>query len=230
MIWFTPYDIWLIPAIILTFVAQGMVSSAYKKYGQIQNQKGYTGAMVARSILDRNGLNNVKIERISGNLTDHYDPRSNVIRLSDGVHDSSSIAAVGIAAHEVGHAIQHESGYAPIKLRNAILPSVQISSRLAMPIILVGLLLGGNYYLAMTGIFLYCAVVVFQIITLPVEFNASRRAVEAVYESAYLTPEETNGAKKVLRAAALTYLAAAFAAIMQLLRLLSIVNGGRRRR
>lgn len=230
MIWFTPYDIWLIPALILSFVAQAMVSSAYKKYSQIQNHKGMTGAMVARSILDRNGLNNVKIERISGNLTDHYDPRSNIVRLSDGVHDSSSIAAVGIAAHEVGHAIQHETGYAPIKLRNAILPAVQISSKFAVPIILIGLVFGRNYNLAMVGIILYCAVVVFQIITLPVEFNASRRAIETIYDCAYLTPEETNGAKKVLRAAALTYLAAAFAAIMQLLRLLSIVNGGRRRR
>lgn len=230
MIWFTPYDIWLIPAIILTFIAQMLVMSAYKKYGKIQNIKGITGAMVARSMLDRNGLKNVRIERVLGNLTDHYDPRSNVVRLSEGVHDSATIAAVGIAAHEVGHAIQHETGYAPIKVRNAILPAVQFSSKLAMPIILIGFFLMRSYELAIIGIILYCAVVVFQIVTLPVEFNASRRAIETVYEVGYLSQEETRGAKKVLRAAALTYIAAAFASLLQLLRLLSIVNGGKRRR
>lgn len=230
MIWFTPYDIWLIPAIILSFAAQVFINSTYNKYAKIQNARGLTGAKAARSILDRNGLYGVGVERVPGNLTDHYDPRANVVRLSDGVYDSDSIAAVGIAAHEAGHAIQHENAYAPIKARNAILPVVQISSRLAMPLIIIGLLFGGNYQLAMAGIILYCAVVAFQIITLPVEFNASRRAIETVYDGGYLSAEETDGAKRVLRAAAFTYVAAAFVAILQLLRLLAIVNGGRRRR
>ncbi len=225
---YDPTYIILLPAILLALYAQTRVKSTYAKYAKVGNHRGMTGADAARMILNRNGLSDVRIERTPGNLTDHYDPRTNVVRLSEGVYDSASIAAVGIAAHEVGHAIQHNKGYVPIKLRNTVLPVAQIGSTLALPLIILGIIISSFQMLIPIGILMYTAVVAFQLITLPVEFNASRRAVNTVYELGCLSEEETKGAKKVLSAAALTYVAAAASAILQLLRLVLIAGGSRR--
>lgn len=228
MFWYDPTYIILIPAILLALYAQTKVQTTYNKFSKVGNHRGMTGAEAARMILNRNGLQEVRIERTSGHLSDHYDPRTNVIRLSDGVYNSASIAAVGIAAHEVGHAIQHNTGYVPIKLRNTVLPVAQIGSFLALPLVIIGIIMSSFNALVPAGIILYSAVVAFQVITLPVELNASRRAVQTVYELGALNEEETKGAKKVLTAAALTYVAAAASAVLQLLRLLLIANGSRR--
>lgn len=229
MFYYDPTYILLLPAILLALYAQTKVNSAYAKYSKKSNRRGLTGAEVARRILDRNGLSDVRIERISGNLTDHYDPRSNVVRLSDSVHDSASIAAVGVAAHEVGHAVQHNTGYIPIRLRNTVLPAAQIGSTVALPLVIIGIIFSAFQVLVPIGIVLYAAVVLFQLVTLPVELNASRRALSTVYEIGFLDAEETEGAKKVLSAAALTYIAAAASAVLQLLRLVLIAgrNGDR---
>ena len=226
--YYDPTYIILLPAILLAVFAQSRVQSTYQKFSKVGNHRGMTGADAARMILNRNGLNNVKIERVSGNLTDHYDPRTNVVRLSEGVYDSASISAVGIAAHEVGHAIQHNTGYVPIKLRNTVLPAAQLGSALAIPLIILGIIISSFSVLIPVGIILYAAVVLFQLVTLPVELNASRRAVTTVYELGCLSEEETKGAKKVLSAAALTYVAAAASAILQLLRLVLLAGGSRR--
>ncbi|MBE7025629.1 MAG: zinc metallopeptidase [Ruminococcaceae bacterium] len=229
MFYYDPTYILLLSAILLALFAQTKVKSAYSKFSQVSNHRGMTGAEVARRILDRNGLQDVKIERIGGNLTDHYDPRSNVVRLSEGVHDSASIAAVGVAAHEVGHAVQHNTGYMAIRLRNAVLPAAQIGSTIALPLVIIGIIFSAFKTLIPIGIVLYTAVVLFQLVTLPVELNASRRALTTVYEIGFLDAEETDGAKKVLSAAALTYVAAAASAVLQLLRLLLLAgrNGDR---
>ncbi|MBQ7032335.1 MAG: zinc metallopeptidase [Clostridia bacterium] len=222
--YYDPTYLIVLPAILLAFYAQFKVQSTYTKFSQVQNRRGMTGAEVARRILDRNGLQHVRVERVSGNLTDHYDPRADVVRLSDSVYNSATIAAVGIAAHEVGHAVQHSSGYTPIKLRNTVLPVAQIGSTLAFPLVLLGFIFSGFEVLIPVGIVLYAAVVAFQLVTLPVELNASRRALNTVYEIGFLDGEETKGAKKVLSAAALTYIAAATSAILQLLRLLLLAG------
>ena len=214
----------VLPAIILAAVAQAMVSSNFNKYSKVKNVRNITGAQAAMRILDNCGLSNVRIERTNGNLTDHYDPRENVIRLSDSVFDSSSVAAVGVAAHEAGHAIQYGKGYFPIKVRNAILPVAQFSSTAAIWIILLGFVFSSVWFLVPLGIILFSATVLFQLITLPVEFNASARALSIIGSMDILSPEENIGAKKVLRAAALTYLAAALSAVLQLLRLVLIAN------
>lgn len=224
------YYIILLPAIIFALIAQVMVKSTFKKYSTVSNQHGYTAADVARRILDDNGLNYIPIEHIAGELTDHYDPTANVIRLSDAVYGSSSVAAIGVAAHEVGHAIQHAEGYTPIKVRQAIIPITQIGSKLAVPLILVGMIISALDFLIPLGIFLYAGVVLFQAVTLPVEFNASGRALRTLDENLILYKDEVGQAKKVLSAAAMTYVAAMFSAIMSLLRLILIANGGRRRR
>jgi len=222
--YYDPTYLIVLPAILLAFYAQFKVQSTYTKFSQVQNRRGMTGAEVARRILDRNGLQHVRVERVSGNLTDHYDPRADVVRLSDGVYNSATIAAVGVAAHEAGHAVQHSSGYTPIKLRNTVLPVAQIGSTLAFPLVLLGFIFSGFEVLIPVGIVLYAAVVAFQLVTLPVELNASRRALNTVYEIGFLDGEETKGAKKVLSAAALTYIAAATSAILQLLRLLLLAG------
>lgn len=229
MFYYDPTYILLLPAILLALYAQTKVKSAYAKYSKKANRRGLSGAEVARRILDRNGLSGVRIERIAGNLTDHYDPRSNVVRLSESVHDSASIAAVGVAAHEVGHAVQHNTGYIPIRLRNTVLPAAQIGSTIALPLVVIGIIFSAFQVLVPIGIVLYAAVVLFQLVTLPVELNASRRALSTVYEIGFLDAEETEGAKKVLSAAALTYVAAAASAVLQLLRLVLIAgrNGDR---
>ena len=200
------------------------VSSTYKKFSKVNNSRGYTADEIARKILDDNGLSNVSIERISGNLTDHYDPRSNVVRLSDSVYGKTSVAAIGVAAHECGHAVQHAQGYAPMQIRSAVIPLTQIGSQLAYPLVLIGLIFSSMQFLVPIGIWLFVAVVFFQLITLPVEFNASSRALNTLENSAYLDREEVAQAKKVLVAAALTYVAALFTAIAQLIRLIGISN------
>lgn len=218
----------LIPAIIATLWAQSKVQNTYKRYSRVKSEKGYTGAQIARKILDDNGLNYVGIELAPGKgLSDHFDPRSNVVRLSNGVYYSSSLAAIGIASHEVGHAIQYSEEYAPIKIRNAIIPVTNFGSKAAMPLLLVGLIFSIPE-IAFIGVLAYSLAVIFQMITLPVEFNASKRAVGILDEHNYLSQEELRGSKKVLSAAAMTYLAAAFVALMQLIRILLIARGSRR--
>ncbi len=199
------------------------VNSAFRKYAQVASQRGMTGAQVADHILQSNGITNVKISAAAGQLTDHFDPRTNVVNLSESVYGQSSIAAVSVAAHECGHAIQHAQNYAPLKIRTAIVPVANIGSYISWPLIILGLVMGagGNIFLT-AGIILFSAVVLFQIVTLPVEFDASRRALKALESSYILTGEENKHAKKVLRAAALTYVAGAAAAILQLLRIILI--------
>lgn len=214
------YIMFVLPALILTLWAQFNVSSTYAKYGKIYSRRGMTAEQVARQILDRNGLYQVQIGRVSGNLTDHFNPKTNIVNLSDTTCNSTSVAAIGVAAHEVGHAIQHARGYLPIKLRNSIVPVVNLASQAAIPLFIIGLFLNSGMLMDV-GILFFSAAVLFQIITLPVEFNASRRAV-AILESDYiLEDEEVRGAKKVLGAAAMTYVAAAAMSLAQLLRLLS---------
>jgi Zn-dependent membrane protease YugP len=211
----------LIPAIIISFWAQSKISSTFDKYSRIRNTKGYTGADVARIILDANGLNYVPIEVIPGKLTDHYDPRNKVMRLSPDVFHSNSVAAIGVAAHESGHAIQHKEHYSPLEIRNFIVPAVNFSSNASWIILILGMFLG-NPYIIRFGIILFAAVVIFQLITLPVEFDASKRAIRILENRNILYAEELKGAKEVLDAAAMTYVAAALMAISQLIRLIGI--------
>ena len=225
--YFDPTILIVLPALIFTLWAQINVKSTFEKYKRIHTDSRISGYDAARRILDSNGLYDVKIERISGDLTDHYDPRSNVIRLSDSVHDSTSAAAVGVAAHEAGHAVQHSVGYFPIKVRQAIIPVTRIGSSLAMPLFLIGIILAATP-LMYAGIIFYALAVVFQLITLPVEFNASRRAMAALEGGGDLTKNELSASKKVLTAAALTYVAALATALLSLLRLIVIANGRRR--
>jgi len=222
------YLIFIIPAMIISLIAQSKVTSTFNRYNSVLNRRGYTGAQVARKILDANGLNNVSIEHVSGNLSDHFDPRTNVVRLSDSTYNSTSVGAVGVAAHEVGHAIQHSTGYFPIKVRSAIIPITNLGSSLSWPLFFLGLVLGFPI-LTDIGIILFCAVVLFQLVTLPVEFNASRRALNTLEDDCILQDDELKGAKKVLTAAAMTYLAALITAIANLLRLIALSNRNRRR-
>lgn len=222
MFWDSTYLI-LIPAFLLALFADNYLRSTYKKYDRIYNSKGVTAAQVAREILDNNGLNYVQIERIPGNLTDHYDPRDDVVRLSETTYDSTSVAAAGVAAHEVGHAIQHARDYVPIMIRNAIVPVVNIGSHLAMPVFIIGLIFSFEALLSI-GIFLYSFAVFFQLITLPVEINASRRALRTLDDYNILDSEEIPGAKKVLTAAAMTYVAATLTSLLSLLRLVLLKN------
>ncbi len=221
------YFILIIPAMILGMLAQARVTSAFNKYKNVRSSRGYTGADVARRILDSNGLNHVRVERVSGRLSDHFDPRSNTIRLSDEVYLSSSIASIGVAAHEVGHAIQHDRGYLPIKVRNLFVPVANLGSTLGIPLIILGVLIDISG-LTTIGLITFSAVAVFQTITLPVEFNASSRAIKTLENDGYLEGEELNGAKKVLSAAALTYVAALIMSLAQLLRLF-LLYGNRNR-
>lgn len=222
---YLPYDstmLVLIPAIILALYAQYKVQSTFQRYLQVANRNGYTGAQVARRILDEQGLTDVSIEQIGGLLTDHYDPRKRVLRLSREVYYGNSIAALGVAAHESGHAVQHAYGYAPLSIRNAIVPIVNFSSRAAFIFIFAGLFLTGSTLLLDIGIYMFAAVVLFQLITLPVEFNASSRAVEMLAGGGYISSDEERHVRKVLNAAALTYVASAATALSQLLRLFMI--------
>ncbi len=220
------YLILVVPAIIISLIAQMKVQSTYSKYSKVFAKGSKTAKEVTRAILDMNGLQNVGIESVAGNLSDHYDPRSNVIRLSDSVRGDVSVASIGVAAHEAGHAIQYAKGYAPIKLRNTVLPVANLGSRLSIPLILLGILFSFDT-LVTIGILLFSTVLLFQLITLPVEFNASRRAIKTLETNGILVGEELTGAKKVLSAAAMTYVAAVLVSAMQLLRLVLI---NRRRR
>ncbi len=229
------YIVLVLPAIIFSLWASASVNSTFKKYSNQRSLCGMTGADAARRVLDANGLYNVRIEHISGELTDHYDPSANVIRLSDAVYDNPSTAAIGVAAHEAGHAIQHAVGYTPIKIRTAIVPVTNIGSKLSIPLILIGLVLAAvsglgdiGMMLAYAGVACFSLCVIFQLVTLPTEFNASNRALAAIKDCGLLNREELAGSKKVLRAAAMTYVAALAVSVMQLLRLIIIVGGRRR--
>ena len=219
----------LIPALIFSLIAQLMVKGAFSKYSGVRNSRGYTGADAARAILDRNGLSYIRIEHINGELTDHYDPGANVIRLSDSVYNNDSVAAVGVAAHEAGHAVQYAEGYGPRKVRSAIIPITQFGSNLSTPLVILGIIFSSNVLIT-AGILLFCTVVLFQAITLPVEFNASGRALKVLREEHFLDDDEMKGAKSVLTAAALTYVAAMFSALASLARLLLISNRNNSRR
>ena len=226
------YIVLVLPCILLSLWASHSVNSTFKKYSQQLSIRRITGAQAAQRVLSHNGVSGVRIERVSGNLTDHYDPTTNVIRLSDSVYDATSTAAIGVACHEAGHVVQYAQHYAPIKLRAAIIPITNIGSRLAMPLILLGIVLSflgtlstGLVYL---GIACFGLSLVFQLITLPVEFNASRRAMDAIESAGILTEEEQRGAKKTLQAAAMTYVAATAVALAQLLRLIALFGGRRR--
>ncbi len=221
------YAILVMPAILFSLWASMNVKSTYKKYGKVRCNCGMTANDVVRRILDANGLYDVKIERISGDLTDHYDPKANVIRLSDTVNGSTSAAAIGVAAHEAGHAIQHATGYGPIKIRSAIIPVCNIGSNLAMPLVILGLIFS-NYALANVGIFAFALATLFQLVTLPVEFNASSRAMATLSNSGYMSEDDLKASRKVLTAAALTYVAALAVSLANLLRLIAMVHGSRR--
>ena len=229
------YVVLVLPCLILSMWASANVNSTFKKYSGQLSSRRITGAQAAQRVLMANGVQGVKIQRVSGNLTDHYDPRTNVIRLSDNVYDNTSTAAIGVACHEAGHAVQYAQSYAPIKLRAAVIPVTNLGSKLAMPLILIGLLLSylGNisYMQVYAGIACFGLSLVFQLVTLPVEFNASRRALAAISSGNLLTEEEQKCARKTLTAAALTYVAATATALAQLLRLLVLFGGrGNRRR
>jgi hypothetical protein len=227
------YVVLVLPMVILSMVAQSMINSRFSKYSRVLTSRRLTASEAARSILDENGLYDVKIESVSGNLTDHYDPKANVIRLSDSVRDSSSVAAVGVAAHEAGHAVQHATGYVPIKVRNAFVPVANLGSKLGIPLIIIGFILGGASYLGdfliNFGIIFFSAAVLFQVLTLPVEFDASGRAIKILGNSGYLEHDEVKMVKKVLGAAAMTYVAAAATSAAQLLRFILLANNSRRR-
>lgn len=214
----------VIISFLVALLASFNVKHTYNKYSQVMSRRGYTADQIARMILDQNGLHNVQIERVSGNLTDHFDPNSNVVRLSDSVYGKSSVAAIGVAAHECGHAIQYAEEYSPMKVRAAIIPITNIGSTLAYPLVLLGIILGGIQPLITIGIWLFVAVVVFQLVTLPVEFNASGRALKTLEQSSYLDEDELGQSRSVLIAAALTYVAALFTAVAQLIRLIAISN------
>ncbi len=221
-----PSTILLIPAIILTAYAQIKVSGAYGRYSKIRSSSGRTGSDVARMILDENGLYDVKVEQVTGNLTDHYDPRVQAVRLSSGVYSSTSIAALAVAAHETGHAVQHADGYAPLKIRTAFVPVASLGSQIGPLLIILGFFLPAFPSLLMIGIYAFAFAVLFQIVTLPVEFNASSRALAFLERSGIVSQgEELTGARRMLSAAALTYVAAALSAILTLLRFVWIAQG-----
>ena len=221
--YFDPTYVLVLIGVVICMIASAKMNSTFNKYSRVRSHSGMTGREAAETILRRAGIYDVRVERISGNLTDHYDPRTKTLRLSESVYDSTSVAAVGVAAHETGHAIQHDVGYAPLALRSFFVPLANFGSRLAIPLILIGFIFsGGGSTLVTLGILFFSLSVVFTIITLPVEFNASRRAIRLLADDGFLDSDEIGGAKKVLSAAAMTYVAAAFAAIAQLLRLVAI--------
>lgn len=222
-------DIWywlLIVATILSLVASAKVNSTFQKYAQIRSKSNMTGAQVAQRLLHANGIYDVGIEHISGNLTDHYDPSAKVLRLSNSVYDNTSVAAIAVAAHECGHAVQHNVGYAPISIRSKLVPIANFGAKISWPLILIGLLIGGSgsVLLLQIGIILFSASVLFQIVTLPVEFNASSRALKFLESNGILASDEHKPARKVLSAAAMTYVAAAAVSVIQLLRLVAMMN------
>lgn len=226
--YYDPMYFWVILAAIASMIASARVQSTFAKYDRVRSRSGMTGAEVATRLLQNAGIYDVRVEHISGELTDHYDPSKKVLRLSDATYGSESVAAIGVAAHECGHAIQHQVGYVPIKLRSILVPVANFGSKLGVPLIILGFILGLNSTLVPIGIWVFSLAVLFQIVTLPVEFNASRRAVGVLEQQGILAGEELGYCKKVLGAAALTYVAAAATSIVQLLRLISIFGGGKR--
>lgn len=234
--YFDPTYLLVLIGAALCIAASSKVNSTYQKYSRVRARSGMTGAEAAQRILQMSGINNVQIQHVSGQLTDHYDPSKKVLRLSDTVYDSQSVAAIGVAAHECGHALQHKEGYFPLKFRAALVPAANIGSKLGLPIVILGLVLGigfnlpgGGYFsLAQIGIWIFSLAVLFQIVTLPVEFNASRRALKMLGSYGIMSGDEVGDCKHVLGAAALTYVASAASSILQLLRLV-ILSGNRRR-
>ncbi len=225
---FDPTMLLLIPALLLSLWAQMRVRSTFERFSQVQARGGVTGAQVARMLLDRFGLSSVPVNHVQGNLTDHYDPRDRTLSLSDSVYSSSSIAAIGVAAHEVGHAIQHSEGYAPLMFRNRVAPVVGLVSNMAIPLFFIGLLMRGQFLMNL-GIVLFLGAVVFHLVTLPVEYNASSRAITILNGTGALAQDELNGARSVLNAAAWTYVAAALMSVLQLVRLLVLRGSSRDR-
>lgn len=230
------YGYYFDPTYLLVLIGAGLciwaqmrVGSTYRKYSRVRSRSGMTGAEAARRILQMSGIYDVRIEHVRGELTDHYDPARKVLRLSDSVYDSSSIAAIGVAAHECGHAVQHDKGYAPLSLRTALVPAANIGSWAGIPLILLGVFLGMNQLLIQLGIWVFALAVLFQVVTLPVEFNASNRALAMLGDYGMLERDEAGGCRKVLSAAALTYVAAAASSILQLLRLVLLFGNNRRR-
>ncbi len=217
------YIILVLPMVILSMIASAKVNSSFKKYSKVMSARRITGAQAAFEVLRFYGITNVQIERVSGNLTDHFDPKSNVIRLSDNVYNSTSVAAIGVACHEAGHAAQYAQGYSPIKIRNTVLPLANIGSKAGIPLAIIGLALSFEP-LALAGIIFFSFAVLFQLITLPVEFNASKRALNVISDVDILSDEEKKGAKSVLSAAAMTYVAALAVSIANLLRLILSMN------
>lgn len=226
------YILLVLPAVILSLWASANVKKTFKKYAKQMNSRGLTGADAARRVLDANGLRDIPVECVSGELSDHYDPQARVVRLSQSVWGSSSTAAVGVACHEVGHAIQNAEGYLPVRIRQAIIPATNLGAKLSMPLLIAGLILSSYapqlIYLAYAGVLLYCLCAVFQLVTLPTEFDASRRALRSIESMGLLEGEEYQGAKKVLNAAALTYVAALATTLAQLLRFIMLVNNRKR--
>ena len=228
------YIILVMPFVILSLIASAKVNSSFKNYSEVYSRRGLTAAEAARKVLQDNGVLDVNIERVHGHLTDHFDPKANTIRLSENVYDSTSVASIGVACHEAGHAVQHAVGYLPVKIRTAIVPITNIGSRLSIPLVLLGIILssfGAQYsIIAYIGVALFALCVIFQLVTLPTEFNASRRALRAINDGGILYEDEAVGARKVLTAAAMTYVAALAVTVMQFLRLLLIVAGSQQRR
>ena len=229
---FSYYDsiVWIMIAAVLGMIAQGAVKSTFNRYSREAASAGITAAQAAQTLLQRAGIYDVTVQHVSGNLTDHYDPRTKTLNLSDPVYHSTSVAAIGVAAHECGHAIQHQRNYFPLTLRSAIVPVANLGSTLSWPLIIIGLLFNSRMgqTLIMAGVIAFSLAVLFQLVTLPVEFNASARALRFLNDTGMLSHEELKGTKKVLKAAALTYVASAAAAILQLLRLLLLFGGNRR--
>ena len=220
--YFDPTYILVLIGAVLSIIASARVNSTFSKYARVRSMSGMTGAQTAEAILRSRGIYDVRVEHIRGNLTDHYDPTRKVVRLSDSVYGSTSVAAIGVAAHECGHVMQHHEGYAPLNFRTALVPVANIGSKLGIPIILVGLLLGSNPVLVNIGIWVFSLAVLFQVATLPVEFDASRRALACIEQYGIVTSDERKKSAKVLKAAAYTYVAAAAASILQLLRLIML--------
>ena len=226
--YYDPTYMLIIISALISLFAQFLVNSRFSKYSRVRSRSGMTGAQAAEHILQSQGIYDVTVRRVSGRLTDHYDPRNKTLNLSDAVYASTSVAAVGVAAHECGHAIQHARGYAPLSFRSALVPVANIGSQLSWLFIILGIFFGGSHTLIMIGILMFSAAVLFQLVTLPVEFNASGRALKLLSETGILQKDEVSDTRKVLSAAALTYVAAAATAVLQLLRLLRLFGGNDR--
>ncbi|HAB59256.1 MAG TPA: peptidase [Lachnospiraceae bacterium] len=227
--YFDPTYMLVIIGVVISLLASAKVKSTFAKYSNVRSMSGLTGAQAAERILRNAGIFDVSVQRISGHLTDHYDPKNKVLRLSDSVFGNTSVSAIGVAAHECGHAIQHNKEYAPLRIRTALVPIANFGATLSWPLILIGVLLSWSQTLITLGIVLFCAAVLFQLVTLPVEFNASNRAVKILASTGILSDREVSQTKQVLGAAALTYVAAAAASILQLLRLIILFGGNRNR-